>query len=196
MINQSICFARNGSSECTIFDKYVRSENKQNDYLCLAGSICSNNDLGLIANLNDTNPSQWIPYSYSYTATTTTPIVFFDFEANLAHVFILDQVSIKDMNVPSYELLSNPSFENSTINPTDWDEPCNPTCTREIVSGSQCSGASGNCLKVVCPNGNPSNFFLSQSFQTIVGKTYTISFMFNHQANPTNGRNSLYLNVV
>ena len=159
--------------------------------MCFADSICSNNDLGLIANLNDTNPSQWIAYSYSYISTTTTPIVFFSFEANLPHVFILDEVSIKDVNVHSFELLNNPSFENSTIDPTGWDEPCNSTCTREIVSGTW-----GNYLKVVCPNGNPSIFFLSQSFQTIVGKTYTISFMFNHQGNSSIGRNSLYLNVV
>lgn len=153
--------------------------------------------MGLLAHLSGTSPSQWISYSYSYTATATTSTVFFGFEADLAHVFILDEVSIMDTSAPSLELLNNPSFEDSTMKATSWNEPCHSGCTREIASGSECSGgALGKCLKVSCPNGNPSKFILSQSIQTILGKTYTISFKFHHQGNPNIGRNSLYLNLV
>ena len=165
-------------------------------YSSIVDSICTNTDLGLIVSVNATTPSQWTFYSYNYTASTNAPTLFFGFETNLGHIFYLDDASVIDISAPSLELLTNPNFENSTINATGWNEPCNTTCSREIVSASQCSGASGNCFKVSCPPGNPSIFFLSQQFQAIVGNTYTISFLFNHQGNFIVGSASFYVDVI
>lgn len=162
----------------------------------LVDSICSNTDLGLIATLDVTTLSQWTSYSYNYTASTNVPTVFFGFQTDLDHTFYLDEASVVDISTPSIELLNNPNFENSTMNGTEWNEPCNTTCTHGVVSTSQCSGASGNCFKVECPQGNPSVFFLSQQFQAVIGNTYTISFLFNHQGNSTAGSSSFSVNVV
>ncbi len=146
--------------------------------------------------MNGSIPSGWTSYSYNYSATETSPTLLFGFETDGTHTFYLDTVSVVDNSMPSIELLSNPNFENSTINATDWIEPCETTCTSQIVSGSQCSRSSGNCFMAFCTVDNYSISFLSQSFMATIGHTYTISFMLNLAGNSSTGITSFYLDVV
>ncbi|CAF0915947.1 unnamed protein product [Rotaria sordida] len=157
--------------------------------------ICSSTDHGLIAILNRSSPSGWISYSYNYSAIKTTPTLLFGFETDNMHRFYLDTVSVVDNNVSSIELLTNPSFENSTMNILGWITSCETTCASQIVSGLECSGLSGNCFMVYCNTSNSSISFLSQSFMATIGNTYTISFMLNHVGNPSTGIMSFYLDV-
>lgn len=108
----------------------------------------------------------------------------------------MDAVSVVDYITPSIELLSNPSFDSSTINATDWIKSCDTTCINEIVSGSQCFGPSGNCLIIDCPVDNSSISFLSQSFMATIGNTYKISFMLNRGGNFSTGIMNFYLDVI
>ncbi len=165
-------------------------------FLFIADIICSNADRGSIEFLNVSIPSEWTSYSYNYSATKTTPTLLFGFETDEIHAFYLDTVSVVDNSMTSIELLNNPNFENSTNSATDWIEPCETTCTSQIVSGSQCFGSSGNCFMAFCTVDNSSISFLSQSFMATIGNTYTISFMLKHAGNSTTGIMSFYFDVI
>jgi len=164
--------------------------------LFIAALICSSADRGLIARLDETIPSEWISYSYNYSATQTTPTILFGFETDGTHAYYLDAVSVVDVNAPSIELLTDPSFENSTINATEWIQSCETICAGQIVSGSQCFQSLGNCFMVTCPSDNSSISFLSQSFMATIGNTYTISFMLNHQGNSSAGIITFYVDII
>jgi len=165
-------------------------------FLFIVVMICSSTDRGLIAFLNESIPSGWTSYSYNYTATKTIPTLLFGFETDNRDTYYLDDVSVVDNSIPSIELLINPSFENSTLNATDWIQLCETTCNSQIVSGSQCFESSGNCLMTSCPVDNSSIFFVGQSFMATIGNTYTISFMLNHVENSTTRIMSFYLDVI
>jgi hypothetical protein len=120
----------------------------------------------------------------------------FGFETDGAHIYYLDAVSVVDNSASSIELLTNPSFEDSTINVTGWITSCESTCANQIVSGSQCFGSSGNCFMAYCSTGHSSIFFLSQSFMATIGNTYTISYMLDQAGNSSTGIMSFYLDVI
>ena len=169
--------------------RYIRS-------LFVAALMCSSVDRGLIARLDETIPCEWISYSYNYSATQTTPTLVFWFETEGAHAYYLDAVSVVDLNAPTIELLSNPGFENSTVNASNWIQSCETPCAREVISGSECFRTSGNCFMVTCPDENSSISFLSQPFLATIGNTYTISFMLNHQSNSSGGVMTLYIDII
>ncbi len=120
----------------------------------------------------------------------------FGFETEGAHTYYLDAVSVVDVNAPTVELLTDPSFENSTVNGSNWIQSCETLCDGQIISGSQCFQSSGNCFMMTCPDDNSSISFLSQSFMATIGNTYTISFMLNHENNSSAGIMTLYLNII
>ncbi|CAF2959146.1 unnamed protein product [Rotaria sp. Silwood2] len=157
--------------------------------------VCSSTGHGLIALLNRSIPSGWISYSYSYSATKTIPTLLFGFETDNMHSFYLDAVSVVDNNATSIELLTNPSFENSTTNALGWITSCETTCTSHIVSGLECFEYSGNCFMAYCISDLSFIFFLSQSFMATIGNTYTISFMLNYIGSSSTGHISFYLDV-
>lgn len=150
----------------------------------------------MIAFFNESIPSAWASYSYNYTATQITPILLFGFKTDSTHAYYLDDVSVVDSNASSIELLTNPSFENSTISATDWITSCETTCTSQIISGSQCFGSSGNCFMAYCNANSSSISFLSQSFMAIIGNTYTISYMLKQGGNSSISSVSFYLDVI
>jgi hypothetical protein len=165
-------------------------------FLFLVVIICSDTDRGSIAFLNESISSGWTLYSYNYSATQTTPTLLFGFKVDSIHAYYLDDVSVVDNNASSIELLSNPDFENSTIDAIDWITSCETTCTSQIITGSECFGSSGNCLMAYCTANSSSIFFLSQSFMATIGNTYTISYMLNQRGNSSTGSMSFYLDVI
>ena len=44
-------------------------------------------------------------------------------------MYYLDSVSVIDNSAPLIQLLTNPSFENSTITITGWIQSCESTCS-------------------------------------------------------------------
>ncbi len=88
----------------------------------------------------------------------------------------LDGVSVVDVNNPSVELLQNPSFETSTITWTDWNAWTTTACaggTGSIVTSGCHTSSGSNCLLESCHNGLE---YKGQTFSTIVGDIYVISF--------------------
>lgn len=99
----------------------------------------------------------------------------FGFVGEPARYFYLDDVSVVDSSVPSIQLLGNPSFEASStlVNWTVWCLSSCSTSSGTRVSGSNCYSSSGNCFEANCVFGIG---FLGQSFGTIIGHSYQISF--------------------
>ena len=121
----------------------------------------------------------WTFYSFNYTATRSSHTLSFTVHGGGAsETTYLDNVSVVDRSVPSTEVLHNPSFENSTSIPTSWSSWCSSSCTKsgdgyEIVN-SGCEPSSGSyCIRNHCKDGYD---FLGQSFSTIIGHVYKISF--------------------
>jgi hypothetical protein len=94
-------------------------------------------------------------------------------------IWYLDDVSVVDVIAPSIQLLRNPNFDNSTTALTGWTQYCTSTCTGATSTGGQVT-TGGNCLSTNCYmdycHGGMDIDFLSQSFVTILGHVYTISF--------------------
>jgi hypothetical protein len=108
-------------------------------------------------------------------AATTTPILVFGFYNYGSDYSYLDDVSVVDTTAPLNQLLSNPSFESSTSDLTDWITWCQSDCgngNQGQVTTSSCY--SGNCYTDHCQQ--PNFDFLAQSFSATIGNTYTISF--------------------
>jgi hypothetical protein len=119
----------------------------------------------------------WTQYAYNYTAISTTPILVFAFYNGGSDYIYLDDVSVADNSAPAIQLLTNPSFENSTTNITGWTTWCatSTTCGTgtpgQVIFNTSCH--SGNCYYDHCHNNYD---YLVQSFQATIGHIYTISF--------------------
>ena len=143
---------------------------------CVLVTVCSKTNLGNW--LNETGPTSWTQYSFNYTAGNPSPTLWFGFEGGSISFNVLDTVSVVDLTVPSMEILQNPGFENSSISPVGWVQWCQNSCSGGSqpgqVTSSNCRNVSGVlCYKDRCDNGFD---FLGQTFSTIIGRTYRISF--------------------
>ncbi|CAF2153946.1 unnamed protein product [Rotaria magnacalcarata] len=69
----------------------------------------------------------------------------------------MDNISTVDTTAPSVELLSNPSFEDSTTSIPSWVTWCSSHCqfgtSGQIVSGGGCYLGTGNCFVSSCLGG-------------------------------------------
>ncbi len=142
----------------------------------IVGPTCSPSGRGTLATYSTTTPSSWTTYSYNYTAITALTTLLFGFESEAARLFHLDDVSVVNVNQPNVQLLANPSFENSSSTPNGWRVWCLSTCSSsstQISSNSNCYASSGRCFQANCAFGIG---FVGQSFPTMIGDTYTISF--------------------
>ncbi|CAF1451577.1 unnamed protein product [Adineta ricciae] len=139
--------------------------------------------------------------STSSTSTTTSasttsiePTLRFIFDGGPADCSYLDNISITDNNAPSVQLLSNPSFENSTSSPVGWSVANSSTCqgvTQGQVITSGCQTSSGNnCFKAYCVRGYE---YLFQSFNATIGDFYTISFWLEQTGGPAA---CIYVDVI
>lgn len=142
----------------------------------LIAPVCSSLGHGVLSSLNLSTPFNWTQYSYNYTASTTTLNLMFGFQTGSGCNYYLDDVSIVDVNVPSIQLLNNPSFENSTTVPNGWLLWCTTTCDNSgttVNSNSNCRLSTGMCLQASCHN---SISFVGQNVSVMIGHVYTISY--------------------
>lgn len=129
----------------------------------------------------------WTQLNFSYTATTSSPILTFTFHSGVgAETSYLDDVSVVDQSAPMVELLNNPSFENSTLGPTGWVTWCASSCTgvgdRGVIATIGCHiGSGSNCFTDHCQT---TYDYLGQSFSATIGNTYTISFWLKKTGGP------------
>ena len=139
--------------------------------------MCSSAGRGMLSMLNLSLVSSWTRYSRNLTASTTTPLLIFGFETENSRTFYLDDVSVTDVISPNVELLENPSFENSTLTLTGWNEWCSSSCSSTVPSlsvGGNCYGSAGVCFTVKC-SGSGISFF-GQSFSAVINHTYTLGY--------------------
>ncbi|CAF2053119.1 unnamed protein product [Rotaria magnacalcarata] len=140
---------------------------------------CSSRSRGNLGVLTGYASSSWTQYSATYTAISTEHVLIFGFQAAVNRSWIIDNVSAVDTTAPSIELLSNPSFENSTTSISSWVNWCSSHCqfgtSGQIVSGADCYLGTGNCFVSSCLGGGIE--FLGQYFPTTPGSVYNISFM-------------------
>ena len=184
----------NTGSFCTYVRQFVHWWTRI-DFACLAVN-CSSARLGSIASSNGSVPPGWRLYSHSYTATHTSPTLSFAFETHGDCQYYLDEVSVTDNDASSIQLLHNPSFDQSATQLTAWETSCEATCWTKLVAGVPCLNSSGQCLLIQCGEGLSSPIFLSQSFVSIIGHTYSISYALSEVRDTEIGRMSFYVDVI
>ncbi|CAF0811738.1 unnamed protein product [Adineta steineri] len=140
--------------------------------------------------------TNWTQYIYNYTATTTFPILIFGVDASAEIYIMIDDVSVVDITGTSVELLKNSDFEYSSTTLTGWSVWCKSTCNSGdggTIYTSNCR-LSSNCYKSQCRS---SIDYLVQSFSTIIGRIYTISFWFQRlRSSSSGGSAKLYVGII
>ncbi len=117
----------------------------------------------------------WTPFANSYTANKIQPYLVFGFENDNHRQWWLDGVSVVDVTSPSGNLLSNPSFENSSTAIPGWS--IQQGCCSSSAANINTSGCAvgNNCLNFFC--GPELTFsFIGQYFTAVVGHVYNISY--------------------
>lgn len=159
---------------------------------------CNSTGRGTFMSISGLNPNTWTQYQLNYTATKTTPTIMFGFQNANNRTYYLDTVSIVNINAPSTQLLTNPSFESSSTSATGWTQWCTSTCGSSpgtITSGSTCNLGTGNCYADAC-DANVGIDFLAQSFTTSIGSFYTISFWLVSGGAGTGTTNTFYVDII
>lgn len=114
---------------------------------------------------------------YNYTASSThTAVLEFGFASSgINKIGYLDDVSIVDTNASNSEMLINGGFENGSL--VGWQSLCSSNCMTLPGSLSTISCHTGSyCYKDGCKN---SLDFLRQTFSTIIGHVYKLTFWIN-----------------
>lgn len=122
----------------------------------------------------------------------------FGFQNENNRKYYLDTVSIVDSSAPSIQLLKNPGFENSTTIATDWVQWCTSTCggfSGNVTFGTNCYLSTGNCFVDNCYATSGIDF-LGQSFPTIAGHRYSISFWLILGGGGTTAANKFYADII
>lgn len=122
----------------------------------------------------------------------------FGFKNENNREYYFDEASVTNVAAPGVQLLSNPSFENSTTSATGWVVWCSSTCSGVvgiIVSGSNCYLGSGRCFKNGCYASSGIEF-IGQTVFTTVGNIYTISFRLNLGGSGTTATNGFYFDII
>lgn len=165
----------------------------------IATPVCSSTGRGTLATFNG-SPFAWTQYRYNYTANASIHTIVFGFatENSGRRIWFLDNVSVVDVTAPATQLLQNPSFDNTTTAPVEWTQFCAHTCAGgstyagQVASGVNCT--STNCYMSRC-NGASAFDTLSQSFPTIAGRNYTISFLIVDFGSGGSGNTKAYVDI-
>jgi len=120
----------------------------------------------------------------------------FGVDASVEMYIMLDDISVVNTANPSFEILNNPSFANSSTALTGWTVWCSNTCGSgsggNVTSGTSCR--TDNCYKSHCNSGGTD--YLVQSFSAVVGQTYNISFWFQRGRDSSGGSAKLYVAII
>ncbi|CAF1437985.1 unnamed protein product [Adineta steineri] len=158
--------------------------------------FCSSTPPQSLAEYETDTVTNWTQYIYNYTSTTTFPILIFGVDASPEMYIMIDDVSVVDITSTSVELLENSDFENSSTTLTGWSVWCTSTCNSGdggIIYTSNCR-LSSNCYKSQCRG---SIDYLVQSFSTVIGRIYTISFWFQRlRSSSSGGSAKLYVGII
>ena len=167
--------------------------------LLVASPTCTSAGRGTLAYFGGV-PTTWTTYYYNYTATATVHTIMFGFTADGSgkRMWFLDDVSIVDIVAPTVQLLQNPSFDNSTTALTGWTQYCTSTCPSGSANGGQVATGinctSTNCYMDRCYGGGAFDL-LSQTFPTIIGHNYSISFDILDFGSGANGGTKAYVDM-
>ena len=130
---------------------------------------------GSTMQVSGTTPSSWTQYRFNFTATSTMQTIYFGFDMGSGDRYYVDTVSVANVNTPGTEMLTNPSFESSSSTLLGWTSTCGGGCSTpaDVTSGTRCYLGTGNCLIAQCSNDIET---ISQSFATVPGNKYSVSF--------------------
>ena len=140
-------------------------------------------------------------YTYTYVAISSTTRITFAFREDLGF-FLLDDISVVNINSPNSDLIVYGGFENGALSPSwDYCDPVNSTSEGFILSntahliwdnvtflartGSYCY-ADGI---IAFPD------YLSQTFATQIGATYNISYWLFNRGSGTNSSADVFLST-
>ena len=114
-----------------------------------------------------------------------------------ARCWYLDTVSVFDVSTPGTQLLQNPGFDNSSSVLTGWTQYCTSTCSTNAGKATSSSCQSGNCYVDRCPAtlSSVQIDFIGQTFSTVIGHIYTISFWLVDSGSGLNGISVAYVDV-
>ncbi len=128
-----------------------------------------------MASVNGAPTFVWTHYTTSFTANITEPYLYFEFVNDNQRQWWLDDVSVVDATAGSGNLLSNPSFENSSTTVTGWNRQLGCCNTNALNINTTGCFAGSNCINFYC---GPENTYgiIGQNFTAIVGHTYNISY--------------------
>lgn len=157
------------------------------------------NTLSFTANTN----LSWTRYSYNFTASRVGHVLFFGIFMQRNIYILLDDVSVVLSNDTSYELLNNPSFEDSSSSPTNWNFWCQGRCDSGSSPGDIVNTycRTGRCYKGLCRKNDGSSSssraeYLVQEFPTIIGRRYIVSFWFQRVRMNNNAEDALFFSGV
>ena len=128
------------------------------------------------ANISGNPNTTWTSYTASWVANRTNPMIIFGFDASTSIYLLLDDVSVVDTNT-SVQLLTNPSFENSSASAAGWTPWCGSTCTAGTSGNVTSVGCrTGRCYIGACGGGGVD--YVAQAFPAVIGRTYNITFWY------------------
>jgi hypothetical protein len=97
-----------------------------------------------------------------------------------------------------YQLLNNSSFQNSTTNLNGSALWCSTSCSgtgEKLYTTNNCHLSIGTCFGVNC-HGTSAIIFLGQSFSTIIGHIYKISYwLLANGGGGADNQNKFYVDV-
>jgi hypothetical protein len=137
----------------------------------------------------------WTLYKLNFTATSSYHVLIFGFQNENNRGYLLDDASVIDTGVPGFELLTNYDFENSSVSPTGWTQSCTSTCSGfsgSVITFGNCF--SGNCFEDKCRASSGIDF-LEQTFLTIIGHTYSVSFRLLLDGSGTTTANAFFVDI-
>lgn len=140
-------------------------------------------------------------YTYTYVAIASTTRITFAFREDLGS-FLLDDVSVVNINSSNNELIVDGSFENGSLSPS-WDHcvPFNSTSDGFILSNATnltwenvtfltLTGSYCYCDGIVAFAD-----YLSQTFATQIGATYKISYWLFNRGSGTDNNADIFLSI-
>lgn len=129
------------------------------------------------ANITGTTNTTWLPFTATWTANKTSPMLIFGFDSSSGTYIAIDEVSVVDNMNTSVQVLTNPSFESSAASAVGWIPWCASTCAAGSAGNVSSSGCfTGRCYISKCASGGVD--YIAQIFPAIIGRTYNITFRY------------------
>ncbi|CAF3394207.1 unnamed protein product [Rotaria socialis] len=151
----------------------------------ITSNDCTSNWTGVSILYHCDNCANVIPYAqytYTYVAIATATRISFAFREDIG-LFLLDDVSVVNVNAPSVQLIVNGGFETGSLSsPWIYCNPYGASAAAFILSNSANLNWGGVTFLAhsgsycYCDGAVTYADYLSQTFPTNVGDTYNISY--------------------